>query len=84
MLTWSSWLPDVGIESTLAGWASPLHSLTRAACVYWAIMNRLDSPAFAVRNSGSPRVAPGARSHAVRRSLMFASPVIAIASWSIA
>ncbi len=38
MLTWSSRLADVGIESTLAGWASVLISEVSAAAVTWAIM----------------------------------------------
>ena len=38
MLTWSSWSPELGIESTLAGWHSTLFSLTSAAAVYCAIM----------------------------------------------
>jgi len=39
MLTWSSWLPEVGIESTLAGEASSLFSDTSAAAVYWRSMS---------------------------------------------
>ena len=38
MDTWSSCLPDVGIVSTLDGWASTLFSLTSDAAVYWASM----------------------------------------------
>ena len=37
MLTWSSWLAEVGKLSTLAGWASDLFSLARDAAVTWAI-----------------------------------------------
>ena len=36
--TWSSLLAEVGIESTLAGWASDLFSEARAAAVTWAII----------------------------------------------
>ena len=36
--TWSSWLPDVGMVSTLDGCASTLFSLTSDAAVYCAIM----------------------------------------------
>ncbi len=36
--TWSSWEPEVGIDSTEAGWARTRFSATRAAAVYWAIM----------------------------------------------
>ena len=35
MLTWSSWLAEVGMLSTLAGWASCLFSLVSAAAVTW-------------------------------------------------
>ena len=38
MLTWSSRLAEVGIVSTLAGWASVLISDVSAAAVTWAIM----------------------------------------------
>ena len=38
MLTWSSWSPELGIESTLAGWQRILFSATSAAAVYWTIM----------------------------------------------
>ena len=38
MLTWSSWSPELGMESTLAGWQRTLFSATSAAAVYWAIM----------------------------------------------
>ncbi len=38
ILTWSSWLAEVGMESTEAGWARTLFSETRDAAVYWAIM----------------------------------------------
>src|SRR6185437_12238679 len=36
--TWSSCLPEVGMVSTLAGWASTLFSLTSEAAVYCASM----------------------------------------------
>ena len=52
--TWSSWLAEVGIESTLAGWASVLFSATSAAAVTCAIMNPELSPVFGVRNAGRP------------------------------
>ena len=38
MLTWSSRLAEVGMVSTLAGWARVLISDARAAAVTWAIM----------------------------------------------
>src|SRR5919108_659382 len=38
MLTWSSWLPEVGMESMPAGWARTRHSLTNAPCGYCASM----------------------------------------------
>ena len=48
---------EVGIESTLAGWASVLFSETSAAAVTWAIMKPELRPAFSTRNGGSPEKA---------------------------
>ena len=42
--TWSSWLAEVGIESTLAGWARCLFSATSAAAVTCGIMKPELSP----------------------------------------
>ena len=52
MLTWSSWLAEVGSESTLAGCARLLFSLASEAAVTWAIMKPLFRPAFSVRKGG--------------------------------
>ena len=38
MLTWSSWLAEEGMLSTLAGWAWTLFSDTMEAAAYWQIM----------------------------------------------
>ena len=54
MLTWSSWLAEVGRESTLAGWARLLFSLASAAAVTWAIMKPELSPGSATRKAGRP------------------------------
>src|SRR6202041_2834645 len=53
--TWSSCLPEVGMVSTLAGWASTLFSLTSDAAVYWASMKPELVPAAGARNGGRPR-----------------------------
>ena len=43
--TWSSCMPDEGIESTLAGAAHRFISETMAACEYWAIIRPESTPA---------------------------------------
>ena len=48
--TWSSCIALDGIESTDAGAASRLSSLTMPACVYWAIMWPESTPGSAARN----------------------------------
>ena len=52
--TWSSCIPDDGIESTLAGVASRFISETSAACEYWAIMSPESTPAWCARNGARP------------------------------
>ena len=55
MLTWSSWLAEVGSESTLPGKAIALFSLASAAAVTWAIMkpeHNRELAETAVRDSG--------------------------------
>ena len=42
------------MESTQAGWARVLFSETRAAAVYWAIINPELSPDSATKKAGSP------------------------------
>jgi hypothetical protein len=54
MLTWSSCPADDGIESTDAGCASVLHSLTSDAAVYCTSMKPEFSPLAFTRNGGSP------------------------------
>ena len=53
MLTWSSWLADVGSESTDAGCASDLFSDASAAAVTCAIMKPELTPPSFTRNGGS-------------------------------
>lgn len=72
MLTWSSLLPDVEIESTLEGWASTLFSLTSPAAVQCAIMKPESRPGSCARKAGSPEMV-GFISRSMRRSLMLAS-----------
>ena len=66
--TWSSCIAEDGIESTLAGAASRLISLTIAACVYCAIMWPESTPGSSARNGGSPLRAGGVE-HAVGAAL---------------
>ena len=56
MLTWSSLLADVGIESTLAGWAKKALCFQRRVqpAVYCAIINPELRPASFIRNAGKP------------------------------
>ena len=70
--TWSSLSADVGIESTLAGWARPFSSDASAAAVTCAIIRPDWSPPRRVRNAGSP-LSAGLTSRSVRRSLIAAS-----------
>ena len=81
--TWSSWLAEVGIESTLAGMARCLFSETSAAAVTCAIMKPELSPGCGVRNAGSPDSA-GSISMAMRRSASEPISQMAIASMSAA
>ncbi|MCY1461210.1 hypothetical protein D9M71_788410 [compost metagenome] len=46
-------MAEVGRLSTLAGWASALLSLARAAAVTWAIMKPELTPPFSTRKGGS-------------------------------
>src|SRR5581483_11358287 len=77
--TWSSWPALVGIESTLAGCASTLFSLTSDAATYCGIMNPELSPPSVVRKGGSPPERLGLTSRSTRRSAIFASSATAIA-----
>ena len=77
--TWSSCIAEDGIESTLAGTASRLHSLTSPAWVYCAIMWPESTPGSPARNGGRPcdRLRSSIRS--VRRSEIDARSAAAIA-----
>ena len=68
--TWSSCIAEDGIESTLAGTARRLSSLTIPAAVYWAIMWPESTPGSSARNGGSPLLRAASRNRSVRRSLM--------------
>ncbi|CAB4778501.1 unannotated protein [freshwater metagenome] len=52
--TWSSCMAELGIESTLAGVARRLFSLTNPACVYWAIIKPESTPGSCAKNGGRP------------------------------
>ena len=83
METWSSLLAEVGIESTLAGWARPLFSEARAAAVTCAIMRPDWSPPSRVRKAGRPESA-GFTRRSMRRSLIAPSSATAMARKSAA
>src|SRR5579864_9813694 len=75
MLTKSSKLPDVGIESLLAGCVSNLFSATRDVAVYWTAISPLESPGFdrpPTRNGGSPLLSDGSSKADVLLSDMLA------------
>ena len=83
MLTWSSWLAEVGMESTLHGEAMALFSATSAAAVTCAIMKPEFNPLFSTKNAGKPLIF-GSTSTAVRRSDRLPISAIAMASVSAA
>ena len=58
---------EVGIESTLAGWARILFSEARAAALTWTIISPELSPPSVVRNAGKPDKA-GLMSFSILRS----------------
>ena len=70
--TWSSCMAEDGIESTDAGTARRLSSLTMPAWVYWAIMWPESTPGSSARNAFSPWLREASRNRSVRRSLMLA------------
>ncbi len=84
MLTWSSVLAQVGIESTLAGWASTLFSETSAAAVYCGIMKPLFRPLERIRKGGRPREWLSSTRCATRRSEMEPTSAMAMARKSMA
>ncbi|CAM5716769.1 hypothetical protein SALBM217S_01462 [Streptomyces griseoloalbus] len=79
MDTWSSCIAEDGMESADAGTASRFSSLTRAACVYWAIIRPESTPASSARNGGSPWLRFLSSSRSVRRSAMEARSATAMA-----
>ncbi len=83
METWSSLLADVGMESTLAGWASTLFSETSAAAVYCAIMKPEFNPPSLTRKAGRP-LSLGFTRRSMRRSEMLASSATAMPRKSMA
>ena len=66
------------MESTDAGWARVLHSLTSAAADTWTIMNPELSPGSGARKAGSPDTVEST-SLACRRSDIEATSVTAAA-----
>ena len=81
--TWSSWLAEVGSESTLAGCASDLFSEASAAAVTCAIMKPEFTPEAAVRKGGRPLM-EASISSAMRRSESAPISAMASARWSAA
>lgn len=77
--TWSSCMALLGIESTLAGLARRLSSLTMPAAVYCAIMNPESVPGSSARNGGRPWLRETSRKRSVRRSLIEATSAITMA-----
>lgn len=82
--TWSSWLAEVGIESTEAGCDICLFPAVRAADVTSAIMKPGFSPGFGVRKTGRPQLIAGSTSMATRRWAMAPVSQTAIAISSAA
>ena len=82
--TKSSLFPEVVIESTDAGCASTLFSLTSAAAVTCGIMKPEFIPAPGARNGGSPSLSAGFTMRSNRLSLIPARALRAIARKSSA
>ncbi len=61
-------MAEEGIESTEAGTASRLFSLTSAAWVYWAIIRPESTPGSSARKAGRPCERALSSSRSVRRS----------------
>ena len=80
--TWSSCIADEGMESTLAGVANRLFSLTSAACVYWAIISPESTPGSSARNGGSPALRFLSKALSVLLSAMLPRSATAIAKKS--
>ena len=70
MLTWSSWLAEVGVLSVTVGCAKCLFSLIKAAVVTSAIIRPEFRPGSGVRKGGRPKFNAGSTSVAMRRSEM--------------
>ncbi len=77
--TWSSCIAEDGMESTLAGAASRLSSLTIPAWVYCAIMCPESTPASSARNGGRPWDRATSSIRSVRRSAIEARSATAMA-----
>src|SRR5438067_11125917 len=82
--TWSSCMPEVGIESTLAGAASRRFSATSAAAVYWATIIPELTPGSSARNGGRPCERCGSSRRSTRRSAIDPISAAAIARKSAA
>lgn len=83
MLTWSSWLAEVGRLSTLAGWAKVLFSEARAAAVTWAIIKPEFKPLSFTKNAGNSLIF-GSTKMAKRRSETAAISAMVMARLSAA
>src|SRR5256884_4449612 len=82
--TWSSCMPEVGIESTLAGAARRRFSATSAAAVYWATIRPELTPGSSARNGGRPCERCGSSRRSTRRSAIDPISAAAIARKSAA
>src|SRR5216683_2424351 len=82
--TWSSCMPEVGTESTLAGAARRRFSATSEAAVYWATMRPELTPGSCARKGGKPSERWGSRRRSTRRSAMAPTSAAAMARKSAA
>src|SRR5712692_1046586 len=82
--TWSSCMPEVGTESTLAGAARRRFSATSEAAVYWATMRPEFTPGSWARKGGRPSDRWGSRRRSTRRSAMAPTSAAAMARKSAA
>ena len=84
MLTWSSWLAEVGVLSVTQGFARCLFSLISAAVVTSAIIRPEFSPGSGVRKGGRSKLNVGSTISATRRCAMAPTSLTASAIMSAA
>ena len=77
-------MPEVGIESTLAGAASRRFSATSAAAVYWATIIPELTPGSSARNGGRPSERCGSSMRSTLRSEIAPTSAAAMARKSAA